>query len=298
MVFVDVLLPVFLVGGVGYAFGRLTRAEVESLTKLAFYVLSPALIFHSLYTSTVSGREIGITALFVAVLHLVLFGLALLGGRFLSWESDTRVAAALSLSNNNAGSYGLSVLLFAFGENGFALGVVYMLALLVFQTIFGVGIASWKEGTSVRRFVLSVLKVPWFHALGLALILRGLAIELPTALLSPIKLVAQAAIPVFLLLLGIQLSRVKLGGVLSQAASIAATKLLLPPLLAFGLTAVFGVGSLLRAVLIIEASTPTAINTLILALKYQRRPDLVAFVVFLTTVGSVLTMGIVLALLV
>ena len=298
MVFLNVLLPVFLIVGAGYVFGRFNRLDVKSLTKVAFYLLAPALIFHSLYTSTVSGEEIGTIVLFVLLLHFCLFGLAWLGTRVLGWELDARVAATLALSNNNTGSYGLSVLLFAFGEQGFALGVVYMLALLIFQTLFGVGIASWRTGASVRGLLLNILKVPWFHALALSLLFRGTGVQLPEWLLSPIELVAHTAIPIFLLILGIQLAQVKFDGVLARAGSIALVKLLFPPLLAFGLTIAFGVGGLLRAVLLIEASMPTAINSLILAIQYQRRPDLVASVVLLTTAGSVLTVGLLLVFLV
>ena len=298
MVFLNVLLPVFLITGTGYIFGRFTRLDMTSLTKVAFYLLAPALIFHSLYTSTISGEEIGTIVLFVALLHFGLFGLGWFGTRVLGWEMDTRVAATLSLSNNNTGSYGLSVLLFAFGEQGFALGVVYMLSLLVFQTIFGVGIAAWKAGSSIDRLFLNVLKVPWFHALALALLFRGTGVHLPAWLLSPIELVSRAAIPVFLVVLGIQLAQIKLDGIFRRAGLIASAKLILPPLLAFLLVTVLNVGGLLRTILIIEASMPTAINALILAIQYQRRPDLVASVVLLTTVGSVLTVSLLLAFLV
>jgi predicted permease len=298
VVFLNVLLPVFLIALTGYAFGRFTHFDVTPLTKVAFYLLAPALIFHGLYTSTTSGGEIGTIVLFVALLHFGLFGLGWLGTRALGWETDSRVATILSLSNNNTASYGLSVLLFAFGEQGFALGVVYMLALLVFQMIFGVGIAAWKEGSSINRLFLNVLKVPWFHALALAFLFRGIGVQLPQPLLAPIELVSRAAIPVFLLVLGIQLAQIKFGGVFFRAGLIASAKLILPPLLAFGLVTVLGVEGLLRTVLIIEASTPTAVNTLILALQYHRDPDLVASVVLLTTLGSVLTMGLLLAFLV
>lgn len=53
----------------------------------------------------------------------------------------------------------------------------------------------------------------------------------------------------------------------------------------------------MRSVLIVEASTPAAVNSLILSLQYNRRPDLVSPVVFLTTIGNLATMGALLSLL-
>jgi len=73
--------------------------------------------------------------------------------------------------------------------------------------------------------------------------------------------------------------------------------LLIPPILAWGVTAALGLEGLLRVVLIVEASTPTAVNALILSLQYDRRPDLTASVVLLTTVGNLATMSVLLMLL-
>jgi len=89
--------------------------------------------------------------------------------------------------------------------------------------------------------------------------------------------------------LGLELPGVRLERVSREAAPIALAKLVLPSLVAFGLAAALGLHGLLRAVLLVEASTPTAINFLLLALQYDRRPDLVAGRVFLTTAGSAVT---------
>jgi len=56
--------------------------------------------------------------------------------------------------------------------------------------------------------------------------------------------------------------------------------------LAWGITAMLGIEGLLRAVLILQASTPTAVNALILSLQYERRSELTASVVLITTVGA------------
>jgi len=100
-----------------------------------------------------------------------------------------------------------------------------------------------------------------------------------------------------LLLLGVQLAQVKITSVLPRATVVAGLKLILPPLLSWGLTAALGIHGLLRAVLIIEGSTPTAVNALLLALQYDRRPDLTASILLLTTVGNLVTMTVLLTLL-
>ncbi len=287
MVLVNVIVPVVLIAGAGYVFARLVKLDVAPLTKLSFYVLVPILIFQSMVDSTISGATVTHVGLFVLIVHGALLLVALVAARVARWDADTRAAAAMSLSFANCGNYGLPVLLFAFGDAGFTLGVVYMVMHQVFQILFGVGIASWKKGMKLRTLVWKILNVPWMYAMILALVVRELAFVLPVAVSRPIDLVAQATIPLQLLILGMALAQVRVGRLLQVAAPVSAAKLVLPPLLAWGVSAALGLDGILRAVLVLEASTPTAVNSLILSLQYERRPDLTAAIILLTTIGGV-----------
>ncbi len=289
MVLVNVIVPVILVAGAGYLFARWTKVDVAALTKLSFYVLSPALIFQSMLGSTISGATVARVGLFVLLVHGVLLLLGLVAGRAKSWDTDATASVAMSLSFTNCGNYGLPVLLFAFGDAGFTLGVVYMVAHQVFQIPFGVGVASWRKGMKLRTLAWKVLTVPWIYAMVAALAVRTFSVDLPVALARPIDLVAQATIPIQLLVLGMALAEVKVGKLFRVAVPVSAAKLILPPLLAWGACALLGLDGLLRAVLILQASTPTAINALILSLQYKRRPDLTASIVLLTTIGGIAT---------
>jgi len=286
MVLANVIVPVIIVAGAGFLFARLTHCDTKSLTRLSFYILTPLLIFHSMLNRSVLMADLVDVALFVLIVHGLLTLVGFLGVRWTGWDADTKTSAILSLSFNNCGNYGLPVLLFAFGEAGFTLGVLYMVAHMMYQIVVGVSIASWRKGMKIRNVLLTVLRVPWLYALALAMVVRLSAFELPIALARPVELVAGAAIPVQLLLLGMALSRVRIGSLLRQAVPISLTKLVLPPLLAWGLTTILGFDGLLRAVLIVQASAPTAVNALILSLQFQRRSELTASVVLLTTLGG------------
>lgn len=58
-----------------------------------------------------------------------------------------------------------------------------------------------------------------------------------------------------------------------------------------------GAEGLLRSVLVVEASMPSAINALILSMHFKRRPGLSATVVFLTTLLSLGTLTLTLSIL-
>lgn len=287
MILIDVIVPVVLIAGAGFAFARLTRFDPMPLTRLTFYVLSPALIFNSMLSQSVSAGVLGTVALFVLIVHGTLLTLAFLGVRRTDWDSDTRASAILSFTFNNCGNYGLPVLLFAFGEPGFTLGVVYMVAHLLYQIVFGVGIASWRKGMSIVALLRKIVTVPWLYAVALAAVIRLTSTALPLPIARPVELLATAAIPVQLLLLGMSLAQVRVGKLFRQAAPIAIAKLVIPPFLAWGVASALDLHGLLRAVLILEASAPTAVNALILSLQYRRRADLTAAVIMMTTIGGV-----------
>jgi len=297
MVLIDVILPVFLVAGAGFVYARVTRREPMLLVELAFYLLTPALIFRSVYTSTVAGGHLLRIAVFVVLLQSVLLLLSRVGGRLLKWDSNTRAAGSLALTFANSGIYGLPVLLFAFGEPGFQLGIVFMLVSMFLQATLGVGIASWSGPRDILRWIGRVLRVPWLYMFAIALLLRAFEWQLPEGLFKAVDILASAAIPMQLLLLGMQLARIPVRRIASEAVWLAGWKLLIPPLLAWGLTTALGVDGLLRAVLIVEASMPTAINAMILSMHYRREPELVASVVFVTTTLSLVTLTVLLSIL-
>lgn len=287
MLLVNVIVPVILIAGAGYLFARLTKLDVAPLTRLSFYVLVPVLIFQSMLSSSISGGTVASVGLFVLIVHGALLVLGLVGARSAGWDADTSASAAMSLSFTNCGNYGLPILLFAFGDAGFTLGVTYMVAHQVFQVLFGVSVASWKKGMRLGAVLREVLSVPWLYAMILALAVRAFSVNLPVAVTRPIDLMAQAAIPLQLLVLGMALAQVRVGRLFRVAAPVSAAKLVVPPLLAWGACALLGLDGLLRAVLILEAGTPTAVNALILSLQYERRPDVTAAIVLLTTIGGV-----------
>jgi len=297
MVLANVIVPVIIVASAGFLFARMAQCETKPLTRLSFYILTPLLIFHSTLNRSVLMADLADVALFVLIIHGLLTLVGFLGVRGTGWDADTKTSVILSLSFNNCGNYGLPVLLFAFGEAGFTLGVLYMVAHMVYQIVVGVSVASWRKGMKIRNVLLAVLRVPWLYAFALAMVVRLSAFELPIALARPVELVAGAAIPVQLLLLGMALSRVRIGRLLRQAVPISLTKLILPPLLAWGLTTIFGFDGLLRSVVILQASAPTAINALILSLQFERRSELTASVVLLTTLGGLGTTSLLLWLL-
>jgi len=294
MRFLDVLFPVLVLVAIGYALGRGGHLRAEGLSKLTFWVLSPALLFTALLDNHVQPDVFLDFGGFILLISLAFWGIALLLGKLLQLTPDTTAALALSLVFVNAGNYGLPFLLFALGEDGFALGVVYISLSAFLMSTLGVVIATW--GRSLRWGpLLNVFRTPLFYGVALALMVKSTGAEVPTFLLRPLDLLAQATVPTLLILLGVQLVGVRVGKRLPLIGTATALRLVAAPALAFGLTLLFGFQGLMRDVAVLDSSMPTAVNALVLASYYDRDPRLVSSVVLTTTVLSALSLTLLLA---
>jgi predicted permease len=121
--------------------------------------------------------------------------------------------------------------------------------------------------------------------------------QLPTALDRTVTLLADASIPSMLVLLGLQFVNLKMDGQIRPLILVTVTRLLVSPLLAFGLSRIFGLTGPAYQATILEAGMPTAILTTVLATEFESLPSFVTTVVFVTTLLSPLTLTPLLALL-
>ena len=132
--------------------------------------------------------------------------------------------------------------------------------------------------------------VPTVWSVAVAFAMTALRLRLPGPVQTSVHLLSQACIPVFLLVLGMQLRGARLAGPVKPLVFAAALRLgggaaagaLLAPL--FGLTGVA------RQAGVLQASMPTAVLATILASEYDVEPGFVTSVVLLTTLASPLTL--------
>ncbi len=137
------------------------------------------------------------------------------------------------------------------------------------------------------------LRLPVLWATLMALGLQGLSATLPLALERGIELLAGAAVPIALLTLGIQLSRTPFAFGRAELFG-ASLRLLLSPLLAFGVGTLLQLRGLDLQVLVIQAAMPVAVNSLIWVTELGGDRLRVAKTVVLSTLLSFVTLPVVL----
>ena len=287
--FANNILPIFITAGAGWLIGIVTHIEVKTVTRIAFYILSPALVFQLITNNHISGDEFArMSLLAIAVTALVGIVVWIVGK---SIRLERRILAALLLVSilPNAGNYGLSANLFAFGEEGLAHASIYFVTMATLTYSLGVLIASMGKKT-LKEAALGLAKIPVLYALGAAYIFNMLDRSLPLPLARSVDLLSQAAIPTMLLLLGLQLQRVVWNQNLLALGLANVFRLLVSPLVALGLSPVIGLQGLPLQAGVLEAAMPSAVMTIILATEFDVEPAFVTTAVTTTTLLSPFTL--------
>lgn len=295
-VFVNVVMPVFLVAGLGYAFERIFRPPIAPFNQVALYILMPSLVFQSLLPIDFRSEEpVRITA-FAFLLAVVMLAIALAVARLARLDRVTTSALLLTAAFPNLGNYGLPVVLLAFGEAGLAVGTLLLAIQSLYSLTLAVFIAS-SGSSSLRRSSAEILRQPITFAVLAALALNLAGVRLPAFALAAIALPAQAAIPIMLLVLGMNFASTRSIERPAFVALAVATRLLAGPLVGWALVTALGIGGIARGVLIVGSAMPTAVFTILTAAQFDARPRFVSDVVVAGTVASIVTVTAVLALL-
>src|SRR6266511_3721013 len=114
-IFVNVVLPVFIVAGLGAALERRFRIPVVPVNQIVLYLLMPCFIFTALLPIDLRSEEplrIGAFAVLLTVAMLVI-GAAI--ARILRLDRVTTSALLMTAAFPNLGNYGLSIVLLAYG---------------------------------------------------------------------------------------------------------------------------------------------------------------------------------------
>ena len=293
----DIILPVFLVMGFGYAAvwkGFLSDASVDALMRFAQNFAIPCLLFRAIASidigetfdpALLGSFYVGATAGFVAGL----FGARLLFGR--PWEDSVAIGFCALFSNSVL--LGLPISERAFGAE--ALGPNYAIVALHAPFCYILGFTVMEivraHGAGLRNAVWSVLTSMARNALMIGIALGFLAnfadMRLPSALSDAVDLMASAALPAALFGLGGVLHRYRPEGDMATIAYVCAVSLVLHPAVVWvaGSAAGLTEGQFRSAVL--TAAMGPGVNAFIFASMFGVAKRVAASSVLLATAVSI-----------
>jgi malate permease and related proteins len=293
-IFASDILPIFVIAGIGFLLARHAGVQVQTLSRVTFHALAPALVFNILTTSTVSAGEFGRMAVFYALVAVSAMVMARLAAIPLRLDRASLSAFLLVVVCSNSGNYGLPVALLAFGREALTFASVYFVSSAIFSYTGGILLAA-SGRRSLAQALEGVLRVPAVYGAVAAAVVMGFGLPVPEAVARPMTLLSDAALPMMVLVLGMQLERATWPERPDMVAVAAALSLVATPLASVGIAYLVGLQGAAFQAGVLQASMPTAVITTILALEFNVAPNFVTSVVCVTTLLSPITLTLLIA---
>ena len=287
--FIDNLLPAFLAAGSGALVAWRLKIPVQPLARIALYVFSPCLIFKLVMSQPPDPLAMLRMAGFVLTALPITGLLGYLTARAFRMSRSMTAAMVLVVLLPNAGNFGLAVNLFAFGEAGLAQAGLFFIVSALFSYSAGVLVAAMGKA-GPREAAVALLKVPALWSALVAFSFFGLGWTLPTPVHRAVDMLADASIPLFLVILGMQLVGVNWRAQRNPVLAATALRLVAGALVAFLMVRVWHLEGAARQAAVFQASMPTAVITSVLASEYEGEAEFVAAAILLTTILSPLTL--------
>lgn len=295
----EVILPVFVLIGFGYAAVRLgwfSDAAVEGLMRFSQDFAFPCLLFLAMARLDL-GQDFQLPLLGAFYLGAFAgFGVGLAGARLLfarPWPDAVAIGFCGMFSNSLL--LGVPITERAFGPA--ALDANFAIVAIHAPVCYLIGITAMEivrnRGGAVLDMLRGILRTVLSNALVIG-ILAGLAVNLsglplPGVLTDALDLFTKAALPAALFGLGGVLCRYRPEGDLRTIAFICAISLVLHPAITFGLGHLFGLSTGQLRSAVVTASMAPGVNTYVFASMYGVAKRVAASSVLLATAASMLT---------
>ena len=283
--FFSAIVSVSFIILLGAIAARTISLEAKALSQLSVYILAPALVADGLYRTTLSLQSAISILLSFTLISVILYGIIWILGYYLELPILTRKSLLATTLLPNNGNLGLPLIAFTLGDEGLERAIIYMIGSSIL--LFGI-IPALLAGHSLSSGFRFTLKLPLVWAMLAGLSLRFFDLKLPFQLDAAIAQLGKAAIPIALLLLGVQLASTRFGvGRYETAAS--CLRLGVAPLVAYGVGKLFHLTGLDLQVLVLQSAMPVAVNTIVLVTEFGGDSVKVARTIVATTLASLLT---------
>lgn len=275
----------------------------ETLDNLCKIVLSVTLPFLYIYVLSTGCNKDAILSLWMAPLFAVsiIFIGYIIGGLvalILRLPPKRRDAFTFLISFQNSGFLAIPIAAALFGQEGVLTIVIFNIGFNILYWTFGAWLFSRSDITHNINTFKNLIN-PGTIALALGIFFGVLGVRLPRFFLDTSKILGDATIPLAMLVVGAILAsgQFKEGATFKEISSIVFCRLILIPIIYLAILGQFkGISPLLRSIIILQASMPSASSSPLLAKRFGGDYDLAASGVFFSTLFSIVTIPIFMSL--
>jgi len=296
----DLILPVFAVILTGWAVGYtgyLSRALSDALIHFAYNIAMPALLIVTIAQepghALVNWRFLVAFGGGSVLCFILVFGIMSVYG---SPSLASRTMHGMAASMTNTGFVALPVLQAIYGQHAVlpaAIATVFVAVVMFPAAVVLLELGQWDAhgaGTAPMVTVKHVVLNPMVISTLIGMLLSVLDLRMPRPVTAYLGILADALTPCALFAIGLGLSIEGVRANIGRASLLSAVKLVIMPLIVYGLSVYLGLDPLYTIAAVICAAVPTAKTAYILAGEYRCEEMLVASTVSMTTLVSVISL--------
>lgn len=292
------VLVLFVLIGVGFLCGKkgiLTDSSSKKITDIVLYVVTPCVMI-SAFQREFSFELLGKMLIAVASAVLIMAGSILIAKLVFHDKNESRnKVLKFAVIFSNCGFMSLPLQKAVLGDDGWFYGSIFVAVFNVFVWTYGlVTMSGDRKELSIKKLVFN----PGLVGVLVAVILFVCKIDLPYIISQPVAYLADLNTPLPMLIIGFYLSKADFKKAFTDfGVYIAmAVRLALIPIIATFVMALFKIDSTIIVAFVIASSAPTAATTTMFSAKFNRDVELSVSVVASTTLVSIATMPIIVAL--
>ncbi|GAB2197242.1 AEC family transporter [Sessilibacter sp. MAH4] len=302
---VNTLLPIFALIFIGFLFRKLNflgENSASELNRFVVWLCLPALLFKATASANYADLWQPEFILVITIPMMLVFAATLVYRKLCKVATADASIDGLSAAYANFGYVGIPLCLLVFGEEGLQPALIS--TLLVVCVLFSVAvvcieIAIQNEASfilAVKKVALALIKNPLVVSPFLGIFWNTTQIGVAPSVLQFLTLLGSATTPCALVSLGLFLAH-KQPKAVSGTASIVFIKLIIHPIIAWVLAFhVFKLPDLWAKSAVLLSALPTGTGPYMLAEFYRRDAALVSRSVLFSTLGSVVTLSVLLLL--
>ncbi|MBH5317405.1 AEC family transporter [Paenibacillus sp. GSMTC-2017] len=287
------VLPMAIMAAIGIILHKAFSLDIKTLSKLNFYLFSPAIMFDLIYNTAISGNLIVKVMLFFVIFMVGQYILVEAVIRTRGYSPSMKSAMRNSVLFYNSANYGipLNQLAFAGNKETLAIQVLIMITQSFLPNTYGVYSVNAHKADK-RQMWLTILSMPVIYIIPLAFLLRGFDVPIPQPIETPINYLSSAFIGTALITLGVQLGSMEWRinrSLLIDVSLSGVLRLIAGPALALLIVWLMGLDKLTAAALIVSSAVPTSLSSVLLAVEFDNEKEFASQAVFVSTLISVVT---------
>lgn len=297
------IVPIFMIIG----FGTLLKAKAgfnddfwRLIEKLTFNGLFPALMFVKISEAHINwAQALPITAVIVGGIFLTALTAMMLRGPL--GLTPKRFVAVFQGGFRSNAYVGIAIVLSVLGDKATGALAITMFVVGITINFLGVwGHLKWLPGTGRARGWMGVaqdsLKNPLIQASLLGGLFNAVGWGLPPLIGPALDLLSRAALPMGLMAVGAALSLAAVKDAGLPVLVSCTCKLLIQPLLTFGLATLAGLEGYALMVPMIFSALPTSSTAYVVSRRMGSDAEVMAAIVTATHLGAIVTLPLLLAL--